>query len=339
MTMKHFDEAATRAPLAFERLVPALRTAFAGQAQVPPRHVHGIETAGADDGGGSNNVNKGTVLIMPAWSDAGFLGIKTINIFPGNSARGLPGLHATYVLYDARTGVPLAMMDGNEITARRTAAASALGASFLARQDARRLLVLGTGRIARMLPAAHASVRPIDEVWVWNHRPEGAEALAAQWRAEGWNARAVADLEAAVRQADVVSCATLATAPLVRGEWLAPGSHLDLIGSFTPAMREADVQCFAGARTFVDTDEALQKSGDLLDAMAAGTLRAQDVQGTLASLCRTAQGERTSQTSQTSRTSRMGRTGDSERTVFKAVGSALEDLTAATLVWQARDNP
>ncbi|MDQ0044933.1 ornithine cyclodeaminase family protein [Variovorax boronicumulans] len=311
--MKHFDEAATRAPLGFERLVPALRAAFAAEAQVPPRHVHSIETAGAD---------KGTVLIMPAWSDAGFLGIKTINIFPGNSARGLPGLHATYVLYDARTGVPLAMMDGNEITARRTAAASALGASFLARGDARRLLLLGTGRIARMLPAAHASVRPIDEVTVWNHRPEGAEALAAQLRAEGWNARAAVDLETAVRSADIVSCATLATAPLVRGEWLAPGSHLDLIGSFTPAMREADVQCFAGARTFIDTNEALQKSGDLLDAIAAGTLRAQEVQGTLADLCR---GERAG---------RGGRTGDAERTVFKAVGSALEDLTAATLVWQ-----
>jgi ornithine cyclodeaminase/alanine dehydrogenase-like protein (mu-crystallin family) len=313
--MKHFDEAATRAPLGFERLVPALRAAFAAGAQVPPRHVHAIETAsrsGAD-------ADKGTVLIMPAWSDAGFLGIKTINIFPGNGARGLPGLHATYVLYDARTGVPLAMMDGNEITARRTAAASALGASFLARADARRLLVLGTGRIARMLPAAHASVRPIDEVCVWNHRPEGAEALAAQWRAEGWNARAAADLEAAVRKADIVSCATLATAPLVRGEWLAPGAHLDLIGSFTPAMREADVHCFAGARTFIDTEEALQKSGDLLDAMAAGTLRAHGVQGTLATLCRA---ERT------------GRATDGERTVFKAVGSALEDLTAATLVWQ-----
>ncbi|MDQ0014202.1 ornithine cyclodeaminase [Variovorax boronicumulans] len=308
--MKHFDEAATRAPLGFEKLVPALRAAFAAEAQVPPRHVHSIETAGAD---------KGTVLIMPAWSDAGFLGIKTINIFPGNSARGLPGLHATYVLYDARTGVPLAMMDGNEITARRTAAASALGASFLARGDARRLLVLGTGRIARMLLAAHASVRPIDEVVMWNHRPEGAEALAAQLRAEGWNAQATVDLEAAVRNADIVSCATLATAPLVRGEWLAPGSHLDLIGSFTPAMREADAQCFAGARTFIDTNEALQKSGDLLDAIAAGTLRAQAVQGTLADLCR---GERA------------GRGSDAERTVFKAVGSALEDLAAATLVWQ-----
>ena len=308
--MKQFDTGTTRRALAFDRLIPALRRAFAADAHVPPRHVHAVE-AGAD---------RGTVLIMPAWSEAGYLGIKTINIFPGNGARGLPGLHATYVLYDAHTGVPLAMMDGNEITALRTAAASALGASFLARQDARRLLVLGTGRVARLLPAAHAQVRAIDEVRVWNHRPAGAEALAAQWRAEGWNARAVTDLEAAVREAHIVSCATLATSPLVNGEWLAPGSHLDLIGSFTPQMREADPACFAGARTFVDTDEALTKAGDLLDAIAAGTLAPDAVQATLSDLCRGRHG---------------GRGSTAERTVFKAVGSALEDLAAATLVWQA----
>jgi len=310
--MQHFDADATRGALDFAQLIPALQAAFAGEATVPPRHVHAVE-AGSD---------RGTVLIMPAWSEAGFLGIKTINIFPGNGARGLPGLHATYVLYDAHTGVPLAMMDGNEITAHRTAAASALGASFLARRDARRLLVLGTGRVARLLPAAHARARRIEEVWVWNHRPEGAEALAAQWRGAGWNARAVPVLETAVRSADIVSCATLATSPLVRGEWLAPGSHLDLIGSFTPQMREADAACFAGAQTFVDTGEALLKAGDLLDAIAAGTLARDAVQATLADLCKGRHA---------------GRANGTGRTVFKAVGSALEDLAAATLVWQAAD--
>ncbi|SEA77574.1 ornithine cyclodeaminase family protein [Variovorax sp. YR216] len=306
--MKTFDAARTRAHLAFDRLVPALREAFTGHASVPQRHVHTIESGGA----------RGTVLIMPAWSEAGFLGIKTINIFPGNSARGLPGLHATYVLYDAHTGVPLAQMDGNEITAHRTAAASALGASFLAREDASTLLVLGTGRVARLLPAAHASTRPIRKLRVWNHRPEGARTLAAEWRQAGWDAEAVDDLPAAVRHADIVSCATLATAPLVRGEWLAPGSHLDLIGSFTPAMKEAEPSCFAGARVFVDTEEAPTKAGDLLDAFSAGTLTPEDIQATLTQLCR---GERP------------GRLSPSERTVFKAVGSALEDLAAATQVW------
>ncbi|HSV57893.1 MAG TPA: ornithine cyclodeaminase family protein [Variovorax sp.] len=309
--MQIFDATATRAPLGFERLVPALRAAFAADVTAPPRHVHQVK-AGSD---------AGTVLIMPAWSEAGYLGIKTVNIFPGNSARGLPGLHANYLLYDAHTGVPLALMDGDEITARRTAAASALGASFLAREDARRLLVLGTGRVARQLPAAHASVRPgIEEVMVWNHRPESAQQLAADWCAQGVNARAVTSLEDAVRRADIVSCATLSTAPLVRGQWLAPGSHLDLIGSFTPQMREADAACFAdGARTFVDTEEAFLKAGDLLDAIAAGSLRAQDLQATLAQLCRGQRG---------------GRAFAAERTVFKAVGNALEDLCAATLVWQ-----
>lgn len=317
--MKTFDAAATRAALDFDRLVPALREAFAGNVTVPPRHVHTL----------GDGAERGTVLIMLAWSDAGYLGIKTINIFPGNGARELPGLHATYVLYDARTGVPLAQMDGNEITAHRTAAAAALGASFLAREDAAHLLVLGTGRVAKLLPAAHASVRPIREVHVWNHRPEGAQALAAEWRAAGWNAHAVPDepesLALAVRAADIVSCATLATEPLVRGEWLTPGTHLDLIGSFTPAMKEADPAAFAGgARVFVDTDEALLKAGDLLDAIAAGALAAADVQATLAQLCR---GERAGR-----------RTGE-ERTVLKAVGTALEDLTAATLVWRSIGAP
>ena len=163
-----------------------------------------------------------------------------------------------------------------------------------------------------------------DEACVAQEEPRQrhALALAARCRAQGLDARAVDDLATAVREADVISCATLSTVPLVRAEWLAPGSHLDLIGSFTPQMREADPSCFGrGARTFVDTEEALKKSGDLLDAMAGGQLRADAVQATLAQLCK---GERA------------GRTGAQERTVFKAVGSALEDLAAATLVWQAQ---
>jgi ornithine cyclodeaminase len=307
--MKHLDAGQTRAHLDFRHLIPALREAFKREATVPPRHVHTVQ-AGAD---------RGTVLIMPAWSDAGYLGIKTINVYPGNSAHGLPGLHATYMLYDAHTGVPLAQMDGNEITAHRTAAASALGASFLAREDASTLLVLGTGRVARLLPAAHGSVRAIRKLWVWNHRPEGARTVADEWRDAGWDADATDDLQTAVRAADIVSCATLSTSPLVRGEWLAPGTHLDLIGSFTPAMRETDPACFADARVFVDTEEAPAKSGDLLDAFAAGSLAPGAIQATLAELCK---GER------------RGRGTPAERTVFKAVGSALEDLAAATLVWR-----
>ncbi|MEO7336334.1 MAG: ornithine cyclodeaminase family protein [Caldimonas sp.] len=310
--MLQIDAATTRRHLPFPALIDALRAMFVAGCEVPSRGTH--QVSGADDNGG------GTILLMPAWRAGARLGIKTVTIFPGNSERGLPGLHSIYLLFDARTGVPLAQLDGNEITSRRTAAAAALAASYLARTDARRLLILGTGRVAALLAVAMRVVRPIDEVVVWNHRPASAHALVVQLRAAGVHASATDDLEHAVQHADIVSCATLSTAALVRGDWLRPGTHLDLIGSFTPQMRETDAACFARSRVFVDTDEALAKSGDVLDAIAAGGFSPGDLQGTLAELCT---GTRT------------GRADATERTLFKAVGSALEDLAAAELVWDA----
>jgi ornithine cyclodeaminase/alanine dehydrogenase-like protein (mu-crystallin family) len=297
-----FDADATRERLPLPALIEALREMFISGCEVPARHVH--------------PVGDGTVLLMPAWRVGAFLGVKTVNVFPANGARGLPGVHAVYTLFDARTGEPLAQMDGNEITARRTVGASALAASFLARQDARRLLVVGAGRVARLVAEAMRAVRPgLDQVELWSRRPEAAQALAA-----AVGGQAVADLEAAVRRADIVSCATLAGAPLVHGAWLADGVHLDLVGSFTPAMREADGAAFARARVFVDTAEALTKSGDLVQAVAEGAFDTATVQGTLAELCR---GERA------------GRAVEDEITLFKSVGSALEDLAAAELAWGA----
>ncbi len=310
--MLQLDATATAARLAFEALIPALRRAFAEEGcEVPLRHTHRI----ADPAGAG-----GSVLLMPAWKPGGLFGLKTVMIFPGNGARGLPGLHSLYTLFDASTGVPLAQLDGNEITTRRTAAAAALAASFLAREDATRLLVLGCGRVARLLPEAMRCVRPITRVQVWNHRPEGATALAREWREQGVDAQAVTDLDAAVHEADIVSCATLATAALVRGARLRDGTHLDLIGSFTPQMRECDAACFARSRVFVDTEEALAKSGDVLGAVAEGAFEAARLQGTLAQLVR---GERA------------GRREAGEITLFKAVGNALEDLAAAELVTAA----
>ncbi|HEY0821983.1 MAG TPA: ornithine cyclodeaminase family protein [Rhizobacter sp.] len=306
--MQIFDAAATRAALGFEALVPALRQMFERGCEMPPRHVHTIPGPAADM----------TVLIMPAWQAGRYFGLKTINIAPANAARGLPGLHATYLLHDAATGVPLAFIDGSELTACRTAATSALGASFMARPDARRLLVVGAGRVAQHLPAAYRSVLPIDEVQVWARRPEAAETMAARWRSQGLPAQAAPDLPAAVGWADVVSCATLSTQPLVQGAWLRAGSHLDLIGSFTPAMREADDDCFRGARVAVDDAEAWRKSGELLGPVSRAVLAPQGP--TLTTLCR---GEDA------------GRTSVQERTVFKSVGCALEDLAAAVLVYEA----
>ncbi|MDR3397763.1 MAG: ornithine cyclodeaminase family protein [Pandoraea sp.] len=309
--MKIIDAAATRDALAFRPLLDALRTLFVEGCEVPLRHTHVIPEPETDAAM--------TVLIMPAWQPGGYLGIKTVNIAPANGQRGVPGLHSTYLLYDAKTGVPLAQMDGNEITSRRTAAASALAASYLAREEASHLALLGAGRVGSLVPLAYRAVRPITRVSVWDRDAQAAGRLVDSLRAQDLEAVVCETAQAAVDGADIVTCATLATEPVVHGEWLAPGVHLDLIGSFTPQMREASDTCFSGASLFVDTEEALAKSGELLGPMSRGVFSAQDVRGTLADLCRTGSLRRESAT---------------ERTVFKAVGTALEDLAAATLVWQ-----
>ena len=313
--LRLFDGAAVASATPFAALVAALRTAFAEGVEVPARHVH----TWPDGDGGSL-----TSLLMPAWTrpgpqGSGFYGVKIINVAPGTAARGLPGLHGSYTLFDAATGRPLALLDADALTARRTVAASALAAGYLARPDASRLLVVGAGRLAALLPAAHRAVRPIRQVRVWARRPEAAAALVARWQTEGFDAEAATDLQAALGAADIVSCATLATEPLVQGAWLAPGAHLDLIGGFTPAMREADDDCFRGARLAIDTEEALTKAGDLLGPVSRGVFTAADVRATLAQLCRG---------------SVPGRTQERQRTVFKSVGTALEDLAAARLVWR-----
>jgi len=298
---------ATRERLPFAALVAALRAMFEQGCELPPRQVLELAPAAGDGV---------TSLVMPAWQRGGCLGVKVVNVAPGNAARGLPGLHSTYVLYDATTGVPLAWLDGDEITARRTAATSALAASWLARADSRSLAIVGAGRVARLLAEAHRVCRPIERVTVWARSPARAQALADELVAEGVDARVAASVEAAVADADIVSCATLAREPIVQGKWLPAGSHLDLIGSFAPTMREADDDCFAGATVVVDSDDAPTKSGDLIGPIARGVVDA----GAIATLAELARGRR------------RGRSADVERTVFKSVGSALEDLAAAMLV-------
>jgi len=304
--MIHLSTEQTRFHLPFHRLIEALRDMFKEGCIVPPRHVHTIGD------------NKGTVLIMPAWRPNKRMGVKTITIYHDNVKLGLPGLHATYNLFDANTGVPLCDVDGIELTARRTAAASALGASFLARADASKYLIVGAGRVASLMAEAMAAVRPIASVQVWNLFPQEAENLVKQLREKGFDATHAKDLQTAVEKADIITCATLSKAPLVKGEWLRPGAHLDLIGSFTPDMCETDVNCFKVASVYTDTDEALIKSGDVLNAIKAGTfVAAKDHKGTLEKMCR-GQGSRKS---------------NQEITLFKSVGTALEDLAAAELVY------
>ena len=299
------------ASLPFERLVPALRAAFSSGAEAPPRHHHAVKRPGEPTA---------TLLLMPAWRRDGYLGVKVVSVFPGNAARGAPALSSSYLLCDGETGRHLALIDGDEITGRRTAAVSALAASYLARPDASSLLVVGAGRVAGLIAGAMRAVRPIRRVQVWNRDPQRADALADRLRGDGFEASTATDLREAVTAADVVSCATLATAPLIAGAWLRPGVHLDLIGSFTPTMREADDEAVRRAAVFVDTSAALDESGDLLGPIAAGMLAPGGAVTELAGLCR---GEHA------------GRSDAGQITLFKSVGTALADLAAATLAYDA----
>jgi ornithine cyclodeaminase/alanine dehydrogenase-like protein (mu-crystallin family) len=303
------------ARLDFPGLVDSLQAAFAADGIVAPaRHHHEI-------GRGEGHP---THLLMPAWtSDTpgpnAFIGTKIVDIFPGNRAFGLPSIMGVYLLQSGNTGAPLALLDGARLTLWRTAAASALASRYLARSDSAHLVMVGSGALAPFLIRAHAALFPLERVSLWNHRRVGAERLQASLAGLPLSVDIIEDLPQRVAQADIVSCATLSRAPLVMGAWLRPGVHVDLVGAFNLAMREVDDEALARARIFVDTEAALREGGDVAAALAAGTLRPNRVIGTLARLCSGAVA---------------GRLSGADITLFKSVGAAIEDLTAAIAVWR-----
>jgi ornithine cyclodeaminase len=227
-----------------------------------------------------------------------------------------------YLLLDGRTGEPQALIDGQRLTQWRTACASALAASYLARADASRLLVIGAGALSPFLAQAHAAVRPLKKIRIWNRTRANAEKVAASLVAKGLPAEAAGDLEAELAQADIVSSATISAAPLVRGELLRPGAHVDLVGGFTPDMREADDEAIRRARVYVDTRAgAMKEAGDIVRPLASGVLKPEAIVAELAELAR---GEK------------KGRESAAEITLFKSVGAALEDLAAGIAVYRSR---
>lgn len=294
--------------LPYDRLIAALDEAFAGDVVAPQRGHHDIHVPGGSDA---------TLLLMPAWIPGRSLGVKIATVFPDNSARSLPAVFASYFLLNAETGEPVAVLDGTELTVRRTAAASALASTYLSRDEAHRLLMIGTGNLAPHLVRAHAAVRPIEEVVIWGRRPEASAALAHTLRDESFAVSTTNDLDSAIGTADIISCATLAAEPLIKGELLQPGQHLDLVGAFRPDMAEADVECIKRSDVYVDTRSgAFSEAGDILQAIDAGAIDRSDISGELAEL---AGG------------TLPGRTDDAAITLFKSVGTALEDLAAAEL--------
>ena len=223
-------------------------------------------------------------------------------------------------MLSGETGLPLAAMDGGLLTRYRTAAASALAASHLAREDSRRHLVIGAGALSPLFARAMRAVRPIEETLIWNRTRPRAEAVVAELATHGIEATIAPDLEAAVRSADIVTSVTGALAPFLKGEWLSPGTHVDLVGAFTPKMREADDDAIRRAKVYVDTRAgALKGSGDIAIPLKKKIIKATDIRGDLFELCRGRA---------------KGRRRKDDITLFKSVGTAIEDLAAAMLVWQ-----
>jgi ornithine cyclodeaminase len=279
------------------------------------REQHRLPPASLDDmylTEGSNGI-----LIRGAWQPGAAVGVKLATIFPANS--DLPSVQAVYVLFDGSDGRPTAVIDGTWLTWFKTACDSGLGADYLAPAAASRLLMVGAGAMAPHLIEAHLSVRPeIQRVEIWNRTPERAAVLADSLDLGVVDVAAVTDLETAVRSADVVSVATMSPEPLIAGEWLGPGTHVDLVGAYTPAMREADDEVMIRADIYVDSRATtVAEIGELMDPIAEGVISEADVLGDLYQL---AQG------------TVRARESDDAITVYKNGGGGHLDLMTAQFV-------
>ena len=306
--MRFFTDADIGAALPWGPLIDSIEQIMVDpSATAPARTFHTVP-----DGNG----NDAAFLLKPGWVAGKIIGVKAVTVLPDNGAQDLPMVQAGVLLFDGVTGSLVGACEANTLTTRRTAAASAVAAKRLARPDARRLLVVGTGALAPMAVQAHSHVRDYETIGVWGRNADKAAAVVDAVAAEGLTAEIVEDLDGAVAGADVISCVTGATAPLVRGALLQPGAHVDLIGGFSHEMREADDDVIRRASVFVDTYDDAALAGDIAQPMEAGLLRRD---GLLADLAELVAG------------THPGRTSDEEITMFKSAGTALEDLAAARL--------
>lgn len=322
--MKFISEEHLNALLSPLAVIETLDQAFRSDIEAPNRHHHSIRrTAG----------EIATLLLMPAWdasvSEANehHIGVKVVSVFPQNQARNARTINGIYLLLAGHTGEMQAIIDGPSLTVWRTAAASALASRYLSREDSHRLTMIGTGALAPYLIRAHVAARPIKDVLIWGRDRSKAARLAAELSTapdlQAVSIKSADSLEAAIRHGDIVSAATLSTTPLIEGRWLAPGSHVDLVGGFTPHMREADDEAIRVARIFVDTKPgAMREAGDLVQPLADGLIDDTAILGDLFELCRGGSSRRSTR---------------SEITLFKSVGTAIQDLAVAAFAYRLSD--
>lgn len=286
-----------------KELIDALRNGLAsisGKITVPARDV-------ADHG---DHIG----LIMPAWNDEWF-GVKRVSVYSDRT----PSIEANYELMSKIDDV-VYQMEAEALTAHRTAATSALASSYLSKEKSDTLLMIGAGILAPFMVGAHAAIRPIKKVMLWNRSSKKAELLKTFLEKDhDFEIEVIDSIEYNISKADIICCATNSPVPLVKGEWLVKGQHLDLVGSYQPTTRETNTLAIERAAVYVDSLHALEETGDLMIPMQEGKFEIGDVIGDLTSLCQS---------------KNIGRKSDEEITLFKSVGLASEDLIAAILVSQ-----
>lgn len=307
--MKVYDRENVASSLQYGILIEALRKAFSSKITAPERVQHTIKNKNGSDA---------TLLLMPAWKIGEHIGIKIVSVFPENTTNNMNAVHANYFLMNANDGKPVAVMDGTELTLRRTACASALAADYLVNKNVDTLLMIGTGNLAPHMIKAHCVVRNYSRILIWGRNEEKAERLALSLNIKDKEILAKNDIKEALNVADVISCATLTQKPLIMGDWIKPGQHLDLVGAFTPDMAEADSKAIAKSKVVVDTYEgALSESGELINALKEGRIKKEHILSDLRELVLEEKNIRKD---------------SNDITLFKSVGTALEDLAAAELV-------
>ncbi len=314
--MIQVDREQLEAVLDYPSLIPHIREAFTRSYNFPHKKLHHYPNPaeGVDS----------TLLLMPAWDDGQNLGVKIITVSPNNSKYNLPSIQGTYTLYDLKTGTPKAMMEARTLTGKRTAATSAMASQMLSREDAKVLLMIGTGALSTELIRAHATIRPIEKVFIWGRNFHKAQQVAARLAKERFTVAPIQDIDDIIHEADIISCATLSAKPLLFGRHLRPGQHYDLVGAYKPDMREADDSFIRNVQLYVDTYEgSIGETGDLAVPLKEGTITIDHLKSDLFELCKN---------------QKEGRKNKDEVTCFKSVGHALEDLAAASLVFNSINN-
>jgi len=300
----------------YSELISEIKNAFATSAiEVPARHHHNFSNP-------EENIDS-TLLLMPAWNPGKEAGVKVVTVSPNNSKFDLPSIQGTYIYLDAHKGIIKAILGAKSLTAKRTAATSALACSYLAKKDASSLLMIGTGVLSSNLILAHAGVRPIKTVFVWGRNPSKAKIICQELTNEEFTISVVENIEEVISKVDIISCATLSKTPLVLGKYLKKGQHIDLVGAYKTNMRESDDEAIMKSEVYVDTYQGLRESGDILIPIQKGIISEKDIKADLFELCSN---------------EKQGRQNDQEITCFKSVGHALEDLSAATYYYKMFKN-